>query len=101
MTASPGRRRTGRGDPEATRDDGDADGRDPRDPMRQPGDLPRPGDPDRPHDPRRKWTPARDDRKPAGDESTRPDEDDRPRIDPKGRAPLPRLPRTGRPEPVD
>lgn len=73
-----------------------------KDPLRRPGDLKRDPDPERPHDPRRlPRGPPRDDRKPAGDESTRRDEDDVPRIDPKAKAPVPGLPKVGKPKPVD
>lgn len=73
-----------------------------KDPLRRPGDRKRNPDPERPHDPRRvPKGPPRDDRKPAGDEGTREDEDDLPRIDPKARAPVPRLLKVRKQDPVD
>ena len=68
----------------------------------RPGDnVRRPGGSRHPHDPRHMGRPPRDDRKPAGDERTDQRSDDVPDIDDKSRAPLPKLPHPGKPQPVD
>lgn len=73
-----------------------------KDPLRRPGDRKRDPDPERPHDPRRvPEGPPRDDRKPAGDESIDRANDDVPDPRDKPRAPIPRLMKVKRPEPVD